>query len=88
MKRILIATIAAFIAGLAPASAAGMHGGGPHGTGVSPTAMPRVHVPRVPSTPVPDMQSRIPAPLPAPAQPPVINGPVGPSGVPPMGNGL
>jgi hypothetical protein len=34
------------------------------------------------------MQSRIPTPLPPPAQPPVINGPVGPSGLPPMGNGL
>jgi hypothetical protein len=31
------------------------------------------------------LQSRIPAPLPAPAQPPVINGPLSPSGLPPMG---
>jgi hypothetical protein len=30
----------------------------------------------------------IPAPLPEPAQPPVINGPLSPSGLPPMGNGL
>jgi hypothetical protein len=38
---------------------------------------------------VPDMQSRIPAPLPAPAQPPVINGPLSPNPMlPPMGNGL
>jgi hypothetical protein len=89
MKRILIATIAAgLIAGLVPASAAGVHGGGTHGTGMTGTAAPRMHVPRVPSTPVPNLQSRIPTPLPAPAQPPVINGPVGPSGLPPMGNGL
>ena len=36
---------------------------------------------------VPNMQNRIPAPLPAPAQPPVIGGPLqqSPSGIPPMG---
>ena len=34
---------------------------------------------------VPNMQSRVPAPLPAPAQPPVVNGPLSPSGLPPMG---
>jgi len=34
---------------------------------------------------VPSMQNRIPAPLPPPAQPPVINGPLSPSGLPPMG---
>jgi hypothetical protein len=89
MKRIFVATIAVgLIAGLVPASAAGMHGGGTHGTGMSGTASPRMHVPRVPSTTVPDMQSRIPAPLSAPAQPPVVNGPVGSSGLPSMGNGL
>ena len=33
----------------------------------------------------PDLQSRIPAPLPPPAQPPVIHGPLSPSGLPPMG---
>ena len=89
MKRIFVASIAVgLIAGLMPASAAGVHGGATHGTGMSGAASPRMHVPRVPSTPVPDMQSRIPAPLPAPSQAPVINGPVGPSGLSPMGNGL
>jgi hypothetical protein len=34
---------------------------------------------------VPSMQNRIPAPLPPPPQPPVINGPLAPSGLPPMG---
>jgi hypothetical protein len=32
-----------------------------------------------------EQQSRIPAPLPQPAQPPAINGPLTPSGLPPMG---
>jgi len=36
----------------------------------------------------PAFRSRIPAPLPPPAQPPVINGPLTPNGLPPMGNGL
>jgi len=33
----------------------------------------------------PDLQNRIPAPLPPPAQPPVIHGPLSPNGLPPMG---
>jgi len=33
----------------------------------------------------PNMQDRIPAPLPAPPQPPVIHGPLSPNGLPPMG---
>ena len=37
---------------------------------------------------VPNMANRIPKALPPPAQPPVINGPLSPSGLPPMGNGL
>ena len=90
MKRILVATIAVgLIAGLTPAVAAGVHEGGGrmHGTGM--TRMPGMGVPDgEPMHRVPNMQTRIPAPLPAPAQPPVVNGPVGPSGMPPMGNGL
>jgi hypothetical protein len=39
----------------------------------------------VPSLRMPDLQSRIPAPLPPPPQPPIINGPLSPSGLPPMG---
>lgn len=84
MKRIFAAVITAvFIAGLTPALAAGAHGGtlasghGIHGVRVEPPLR------------VPDMQSRIPAPLPAPAQPPVINGPMSANPMlPPMGNGL
>jgi hypothetical protein len=80
MKRIFLAlATVALMAGLTPASAAGMHGGALHGIrGFRAEPLPRV----------PDLQSRIPAPLPPPAAPPVINGPVGPSGLPPMGNGL
>lgn len=37
--------------------------------------------------PVPDMTKRIPKQLPPPAQPPVIDGPIGPSGMPSIGNG-
>jgi hypothetical protein len=39
---------------------------------------------------MPAMQNRIPAPLPPPSQPPVINGPLqqSPSGLPPMGGGM
>jgi hypothetical protein len=36
----------------------------------------------------PNMQNRIPAPLAAPPQPPVINGPLSPSGLPSMGLGV
>jgi hypothetical protein len=83
MKPIFAAVVtAAFIAGLTPALAAGAHGGLPgrshaiHGLSAEPL-------------PVPDIQSRIPAPLPAPAQPPVINGPLSSNPMlPPMGNGL
>lgn len=59
------------------------------GTGMHGTAMPGMSVPDVDPPPhMPNLQRRIPAPLPTPAQPPVVNGPVGPSGVPSMGNGL
>jgi hypothetical protein len=75
----------AWVVGYSPAFAAGVHGGG-HVTGSM--ARQGGRVPRVPLLSAPDMQSRIPAPLAAPAQPPVINGPVGPSGLPAMGNGL
>ena len=34
---------------------------------------------------MPALQNRIPAPLPPPAQAPVINGPLSPTGLPPMG---
>ena len=34
---------------------------------------------------MPALQNRIPAPLPPPPQAPVINGPLSPTGLPPMG---
>jgi hypothetical protein len=91
MKRIFVAAIAlGLIVGLNPAAAAGGRGGamGAHGTGMHGTGTPRMRVPRAEPLHMPDMQSRIPAPLPTPARPPAINGPVGPNGLPPMGNGL
>jgi hypothetical protein len=86
MQRILVAIVTAviLIAGLVPASAASANGRGNSGTRGGPV----IRNPRVEPPPVPNMQSRIPAPLPQPAQPPVVNGPVGPSGLPPMGNGM
>jgi hypothetical protein len=82
MKPIFAAAVtAAFFAGLTPASAAGAHGGMlGSGHGIRGLSVER-------PLRVPDMQSRIPAPLPAPAQPPVINGPTNPNPMlPPMGN--
>jgi len=40
-------------------------------------------IPRIPA-----YHSRIPAPLPSPPQPPVINGPLTPNGLPSMGGGM
>ena len=80
MKHIFAAVFAlAYIVGYSPAFAADSRGVGHRSGGMTRgvKAEPR---PRVPN-----MQSRIPAPLPAPAQPPVINGPLSPSGLPPMG---
>ena len=34
------------------------------------------------------LRNRIPAPLPSPAEAPVINGPLNPTGLPSMGNGI
>jgi hypothetical protein len=88
MKRIFVAMVTvAFIAGLTPASAAprggggGVHAGAINGGGFRGLRGRAEPLPRIP-------QSRVPAPLPAPAGPPVVNGPVGPSGMPPLGNGL
>ena len=65
------------------AAAAGAHGGIP-GSGHGIRGLRVEPPPRAP-----DMQSRIPAPLPAPAQPPTINGPLSPNPMLPlMGNGL
>jgi hypothetical protein len=91
MKSIFAAMVAvAFIAGAVPASAAGArggsHGGSPGGTTGSGVHLRGTRVAPPPS--VPNMQSRIPAPLPEPARPPAINGPLTPNGMPSMGNGL
>jgi hypothetical protein len=85
MKRIFVAMVAVVLAaGLMPASAAGMQGGGMHtGRGSGIRDLNAAPPPREPT-----MQSRIPAPLPPPARPPVINGPLNPNGMPSMGNGL
>jgi hypothetical protein len=83
----------AFIAGAVPASAAGAHGGGSPGGGTvgGGRVGGGVHIrgTRVAPPPsVPNMQSRVPAPLAEPARPPAINGPLSPNGMPSMGNGL
>jgi hypothetical protein len=90
MKRIFVAMVAVVLAaGLTPASAAGMHGGGAHAGGMHTGGVRGIRGLRAAPTPrEPNLQSRIPAPLPAPAQPPVINGPLNPNGMPSMGNGL
>jgi hypothetical protein len=84
MKHIFAAVVAfACIVGYTPAFARGGHGGSV-GIGMGHAGI-RGAGPRIRT---PNMQSRIPAPLPAPPQPPVINGPMSPSGLPAMGNGL
>jgi hypothetical protein len=95
MKRIFIAMVAVVLAaGLTPASAAGMHGGGGAGgggmhVGGTHAGVSGIRGLRAAPTPrEPNMQSRIPAPLPAPTQPPAINGPLNSNGMPSMGNGL
>jgi hypothetical protein len=91
MKRIFAAMVAVVLAaGLTPASAAGMHGGGgTHAGGMHAGGVSGIRGLRAaPTLQEPNLQSRIPAPLPPPAQPPVINGPLNPNGMPSMGNGL
>jgi hypothetical protein len=61
---------------------------GGHGIGRGSVGSPRVRGPGRAPFRVPNMSNRIPRALPAPAQPPVINGPLSPSGLPAMGNGL
>lgn len=82
MKRIFVAMVAVVLAA-GSASAAGMHRGGTHAAGMHAGG-----VRAAPTLRAPNLESRIPAPLPQPAQPPVINGPLNPNGMPSMGNGL
>jgi hypothetical protein len=61
---------------------------GPHGIGRGSVGTGRAAARGPASFRAPNMARRIPKALPPPAQPPVINGPLSPSGLPPMGNGL
>jgi hypothetical protein len=84
MKHFLAAMLAmACIAAYTPSFAAGAHGIGRGSVGIGRGIG---HGPG--RFRVPNMTNRIPQALPSPAQPPVINGPLSPSGLPPMGNGL
>jgi hypothetical protein len=73
MKRVFAAVLAAAcVVGSTPSFARGGHGGGFRGGFVrDPTALLGATAPQTPT-----FQNRIPAPLPAPSQPPVINGPL------------
>jgi hypothetical protein len=70
-----------YLAGSAPVFAASAQRGAHRSR---PVIVQESHVPPVPT----DHLNRIPAPLPPPAQPPVINGPLTPNGLPSMGNGI
>jgi hypothetical protein len=73
----------AFLVAHTPSFAAGAHGIGRGSAGIARG------IGRGPGHfRVPNMTNRIPQALPPPAQPPAINGPLSPSGLPPMGNGL
>jgi hypothetical protein len=76
----VVTTAGAQTAGTGPTSpiARGSGSGFAHGTGSGIGRGAR-------SRQLPSLQNRIPAPLPPSPQPPVINGPLTPSGLPPMG---
>jgi len=82
MKRIFATIfVVACVVGQTPAFAAGVHGGGGmagiHGGGGIRAGHGAFHGFRGERPMrVPNLQSRIPAPLPEPAQPPAINGPL------------
>ena len=81
MKRHFAAVFAAacLIGSSGPGFAASS--GGAHRTRATPPIIGEQGVPPR----LPNLQSRIPAPLPPPPQAPVINGPLSPTGLPPMG---
>jgi hypothetical protein len=82
MKRLLAVVCAmAYLAGSSPVFAASAQRGA---RGPRPVIGQESHVPRVPTNHL----NRIPAPLPPPEQPPIINGPLNPNGLPSMGNGI
>ena len=76
----VVTSAGAQTAGTAPTSpiARGSGSGFAHGAGSGIGRGARIRQ-------MPSLQNRIPAPLPPPPQPPVINGPLSPSGLPPMG---
>jgi hypothetical protein len=76
-------TVPGFARGGAPGMGRGGIGSGMGRGGIGPGIGGGVRV-RQPSA----LQNRIPAPLPPSPQPPVINGPLSPSGLPPMGGGM
>jgi hypothetical protein len=79
MKRLFAVLCAmAYLAGSAPVFAASAQRGA---RGSRPVIVQESHVPQIPTNHL----NRIPAPLPPPAQPPAINGPLNPTGLPPMG---
>jgi hypothetical protein len=82
MKRLFAVLCAmAYLAGSAPVFAASAQ----RGARVSrPVIVQESHVPQISTNHL----NRIPAPLPHPAQPPAINGPLNPNRLPPMGNGI
>jgi hypothetical protein len=89
MQRSLAAALAAIlvVGSIIPAFARGP------GTGRGPRAtVGRGHGPFIgeeaPLLRGDPLQGRIPAPLAPPPQAPVINGPLSPSGLPPLGNGI
>jgi len=85
MKRIFAAVFAlSCIVAYTPAFARGGGHGGSVGMGMGHGGI-RGAGPRIGT---PNLQSRIPAPLSAPAQAPTINGPLSPSGLPAMGGGM
>jgi hypothetical protein len=82
MKRLFAVLCAmAYLAGSAPVFAASAQRGA---RGSRPFIVQQSHVPRVRTNHL----NRIPSALPPPAQPPVINGPLNPNGLPSMGNGI
>jgi hypothetical protein len=82
MKRLFAVLCAmAYLAGSVPVFAASSQKGARRSR---PVIVQESQVPPVPTNHL----DRIPAPLPPPAQPPVINGPLTPNGLPSMGNGI
>jgi hypothetical protein len=74
-------TVPGFARGAAPGMGRGGGAGIGRGIGGGVGGGPRFRQPA-------PLRGRIPAPAPPATQPPVINGPLSPSGLPPMGGGM